>query len=182
MDLKTVYSQLSPDVEATEEWCNELYISNFSKYFEESRNLFKKLQSKSHPITDEELSYILINLPLTLFDVSEVLNSFRVKFEVVKLKNKETEAELMKSCTAKTVAQKKDEVSVAMTEEKLICTVLSYIITRVESEISFCRELIMGAKKIWDSRKRGDLSNPVGNVDTETILPDYQPKEYIKGC
>ena len=31
----------------------------------------------------------------------------------------------------------------------------------------------MGAKKVWDSRRHGENSNPIGEVDVNEELPEY---------
>ena len=51
------------------------------------------------------------------------------------------------------------------------------VVLRVEGEISFCRELIMAAKKIWDGRRDAEGANPihtdVSPEDTYDNLPVY---------
>lgn len=182
LNLNDVQSEFSEDIEAVSDWCDEIYQQNFAIHFGESRELFNRLKSKTHPITDEELSWILINLPLNLFDVSEVLNKFKVSQEVVKLRNKQKESDLVKSSVENTATKRQEDAAIKMLENKLLVTAYSSVMSRVESEISFCRELIMGAKKIWDSRRRAESANPVSPVDDSHInLPDYQEGVYIKG-
>lgn len=183
LNLQNVQDEFSDDIEAVSDWCEEIYQNNFASHFSESRELFLRLKSKTQPITDEELSWILINLPLNLFDVSEVLNKFKVNQEVVKLRNKQKESDLVKASIETTATKRQEEASIKMLENKLLVTAYSSVMSRVESEISFCRELIMGAKKIWDARRRSESANPVGLVtdDSHTDLPDYQQDVYIKG-
>ena len=183
LNLQNVQNEFSDDIEAVSDWCEEIYQNNFASHFSESRELFLRLKSKTQPITDEELSWILINLPLNLFDVSEVLNKFKVNQEVVKLRNKQKESDLVKASIETTATKRQEEASIKMLENKLLVTAYSSVMSRVESEISFCRELIMGAKKIWDARRRSESANPVGFVtdDSHTDLPDYQQDVYIKG-
>lgn len=182
LNLNNVQAEYSDDIDAVAAWCDEIYQQNFAQHFGESRNLFTRLKSKTQPITDEELSWILINLPLNLFDVSEILNKFRVSQEVIKLKNKQKESDLIKASTETSATKRQEDATIKMIEHKLLVTAYSAVMTRVESEISFCRELIMGAKKIWDSRRRAESVNPVSPVDDSHMnLPDYQYNAYIKG-
>lgn len=182
LDLSAVQAEFSEDINAVTEWFEEIYRDNFAVYFGESRELFNRLKSKTQPITDEELSWILINLPLNLFDVSEILNKLRLSQEVIKLRNKQKETDLAKASIEKSATKRQEEASIAMLENKLLSTVYTHVISRVEGEISFCRELIMSAKKIWDARRRTEGANPVSPVDDSHIqLPDYQPGAYIKG-
>ena len=181
LNLRTIQQEVDDDVQAVTSWCNEIYEEQFSKYFDESRELFGRLKSKTKPITDEELSWILINLPLSLFEVSEILNRIKVSQEVIKLRNKQKESELVKASTENSAAKRQEDAALQMLEHKLLVTAYSSVMSRVESEVSFCRELIMGAKKIWDARRRTESANPVSPVDSHLELPDYQPGVYIKG-
>ncbi|WP_302320422.1 hypothetical protein, partial [uncultured Duncaniella sp.] len=61
---------MQEDIDSVVSWCNKLYDDNFATYFKGERELFERLQSKTHPITDEELEWILTSLPLELFSVS----------------------------------------------------------------------------------------------------------------
>lgn len=161
-------------------WCNDFYDKKFAKYFTKSRELYKRLNSNTRPISDSELNYILIDLPITLFDVSEVLSQTRVSLEVIKLRAKEQSTELMKDIEAKTLTEKRDAVSVQMIDANLLIMAYESVIGRVENEIKFSQELIMGAKKVWDSRRKTDASNPVGLVDPISTkqninsLPEYK--------
>lgn len=181
MNIKEAFQSAKEDIDVATDWCNQLYADNFAKYFSEAKTLFSRLKSDTKPITDEELSWILISLPINLFDVSEVLNTCRLHEEVIKLQYKQKEAKYIKSSTAKTITQKKDEASIELVDDKLLLMAYSVIISRVESEISLSKELIMGAKKIWDSRRKVDNVMPVSEINIpNTPLPDYQ-KAYIRG-
>ena len=183
MDLKKVNESMKDDIDAVTSWCSDIYNSKFSAFFHDASELFSRLKSKDRPITDEELSWILIQLPIQLFSVSEALNSFKISHEVVKLKNKQRERDLVVTSIEKSAAKKLESATEQLVENKLLSTAYSTVIDRVSSEISFCRELIMGAKKIWDSRRAADKSNPITEVDP--MLPDYQRrdsgKSYIRG-
>jgi len=172
IDLNELNEEFKVDIDSVTSWCNEIYLDQFDEFFVDYRVLFKRLKSKEKSITDEELARILIDLPIQLFGIAEALNKFKISQEVVKLKNRQRELELIRNSLKSTVTDRKQDATDKMIEYKLLITAYSSIIDRVTSEISFCRELIMGAKKIHDSRLAGIRSNPVSEVD-ETMLPDY---------
>lgn len=161
MDLNKVYEEVMTDADSVTKWCTDVYNSQFASYFADSRELFKQLEDKDRPISDQALTWILISLPINLFEVSEVLNQFRLKYEVVKLRNDSDSADM-------TTKEKQTE----MLERRILLSAFSHVITRVENEISFSRELIMGAKKIWDGRKRAEEAMPVSESVLNT-LPKY---------
>ena len=146
-----------------------MYDKDFAPYFKENHDLYKRMQSEVRPITDEELSRVLIALPLSLFEVGAAISDLRTKVEIAKLRIKEVEFAIMQESEAKTITAKKDEAMMhTMDDHVLLCAYLG-LIDRVEAEMSFSRELIMGAKKIWDSRRRTEDSNPVAPID----IPEY---------
>ena len=142
------------------------------------------MKSDIHPITDEELEYILTTFPLELFVISEQLNKIRLNSEVVKLKNKETIEKLRNDAIAEATTQGLNKTQTneyvshvlnrSMVEYEVLLSAYNSIITRVENEQTFSKELIMGAKKVWDARRNTDLTNPVGEVVPE--LPEYDIK------
>ena len=156
-------------------------------------------KAKSDFTSDEDgvstlMQYLIKNVPIivndekkykpsyiSLFEAAESLNRLKINQEVLKLRYKQNESELMKKSTARTVTQKRDEAAIQMIDDKLLMLAYGSVISRVESEISLSRELIMGAKKIWDARRKTDSVMPVGEVNTSDIqLPDYK-KLYIHG-
>lgn len=144
-----------------------LYNDIFAKYFEDEHSLFERLKSKFKPVTDEELENILTMTPLNLYAVAEELNKFRLNVEVLKLRIKTAESNLKSLDNTSEVWV---EISTQMIDDKLLCAVYDKLILRVESEISFSRELIMAAKKLWDGRRQTDITNPIGNfVPTDDI-------------
>lgn len=181
-DLSAVFESIDSDIQEVQEWCDELYTSNFSEYFDECRAMFKRLQDKDHVITDDELSWILMSLPITLFDVSEAINRFKVGQEVIKINHRELLASKTKEATEKKLnkTSAKEYAELETLEYKILTTAYSSIIERAESEVSFARELIMSAKKIWDARRRTEASNPVSPNEYNKELPEYIPKTYIK--
>ena len=166
MNLQAAFDNASEDLDAVNGWCTDVYNNTFAPYFIESRKLAVRLKSKDgpndRPITDDELSWILIQLPINLFDVSEHINKLRISQEVIKLRIRDLELK----------SSKRQLYDVA--SDKLLVSAYGSVITRVENEISFSRELIMGAKKIWDARRRTDQANPINEIeDTMTTLPAY---------
>ena len=173
MNLFEVESKHSEDLSAVDSWCDEIYQKNFSKYFSDQRSLFDRLRSKSHPITDQELEWILTQVPVNLFDASEKLSKLQTYQEVLKLNVKKRENECRQT------ESNNDETF----EDKVLLLAYNSILTRVEKEMSYSRELIMSAKKIWDSRRRTDSSNAVSEMRSVDKLPDYsisdKNKSYI---
>ena len=181
MDLSKVDSIKQADILSVVNWCEEIYNTRFAKYFQGTRELYAKLQDRKTPITTDELEDLLTTTPLHLFSVSEELNNLRLSYEVVKLTNKSDRRAAVDDLISKGVSQSKANESVSLSvESKILEDAYNTVITRVENEISFSRELIMAAKKIWDSREHGEKVNPVSPVDlmeTESKLPEF----YIKG-
>ena len=179
-----VIEEYSADIKAVQEFCYSIYSDNFADNFSKIRELYNRMKSNTHPITDEELEYILTTLPLELFTISERLNRIRLNCEVVKLKNKQKIEELKKDASAEASKQGLNKtqtneyvagiVSRNMAEYEILFSAYNSVITRVENEQTFSKELIMGAKKVWDSRRSSEHSNPVGLVVPEDI-PEYSP-------
>lgn len=177
INLDNAYSSTKSDFDSVSEWCDTVYNNNFSVYFKDSTELFERLRSKDHPITDDELQYILICLPINLYDASEMLNKMRLNQEILKITNKKREMELIAESSEKTASAKKNDATTKMIDEVLLYSAYSTIISRVENQISLSKEIIMGAKKIWDSRRKTDMSMPVGEVEE---LPDYYVSSDVK--
>ena len=188
MDIQNVLTQYASDNEVVHKFCDDIYNELFSDNFREVRSMYKRMKSEIHPITDEELEYILTTFPMELFTVAENLNKLRLDREVVKLKNKETYENLRESATKESQAldMKKSEaqeyinhkIAQQFVEYEVVLSAYDAIIGRVENEQSFSRELIMGAKKIWDSRRSSERVNPVGPAVAE--LPEYNRQTYVK--
>lgn len=175
VDLTEIIDSMKEDIDSVTTWCDELYESNFAEFFKDEKDLFKRLESKTHPITDEELESILTTLPLQLFSVSEKLSKVKISQEVVRMKNKKLRSDIIDQSTQNTQTKKNEEADIAMLENKLLDTVYSSLISRVESEVSFSRELIMSAKKIWDRRRQTEASSPINPVDTQKIqAPEHK--------
>lgn len=174
IDLNSAQRSMEEDIQSVDNWCEELYQKYFAEYFSRQRTLYTRLESKSHPITDSELEDILTSTPLDLFTVSEKLSSMKTSHEVIKLRNKQKMAELKKNSSASTITQKTEDAEIQMIEDKILDTAYASVISRVENEISFSKELIMGAKKIWDRRSQTENANPVSPVQVTPKVPQGQ--------
>lgn len=181
IDLVKTQDMYKDDIDATVDWCDEIYEKQFSSFFKDQRDLFSRLKSKSRPITDTELEWILTEVPMNLFYASEALNTLQMKQEIIKLQSKQKENEIIKSSNESSEAKKREEANQKTLEDKVLLLAYSSVLSRVEREMSYSRELIMSAKKIWDGRRNTERSNPVNEVNPTNELPDYVPgKSYIK--
>ena len=182
--------KVKAEIESTcveaENFCDQVYNSQFASTFSQVNELHSRMKSTRKPITDEELTYIITEFPLDLFAVSEALNNLRLRVEVMKLENSKREIEKRNSVSGKLQSEVtgksqtvlgqiiKDETASYMTEYKILEACYNSVITRVENQLTFSRELIMGAKKIWDSRRSAEASNPINPVGTIDLLPYQQ--------
>lgn len=180
--LSEILDDYSDDLQSVTDWCGKTYEDNFAYLFENVKVLHDKLQTEKDKITDDDLEMVLTDLPLALFSASEKLNGLRTTREVGKLKLKEKrlkkKEELYKAIQDKTSPFSKSDIPGLITDsfidDQVMQVALDGVINRVENEISFTRELIMSAKKIWDRRSNTDVVNPVGPIVPEyQNLPDY---------
>lgn len=184
-DLNEIYESNRADIEALREWSNEIYNARFAQYFASQRSLYAEMKSRSHPITDESLEHILTTLPLELFSAAEELNQLKLSKELLKLKLKDKLAYYETTSTESTATKRAEDAALKVAGDKLLSMAFSTLVERVEKEMSFSRELIMSAKKIWDSRRQAEDTNPISPVVTDSVdnLPDYDSnsskKSYI---
>lgn len=178
MDIKSVLEGMNDDIQAVDSFCEELYQTNFARYFSRQRTLFDRLQSKTRPVTDEELEDIMTSIPLDLFTASEQLSRTKLAHEVIKMKNKEAIHQRRQKSTQITLTEKNNEAEIDLVENVLIDTIYDSVINRVEREISFSRELIMGAKKVWDRRRQAEGANPINPVNPQ--LPNRDTKTFYE--
>ena len=159
-DISRAIETLKEDFESADALVDQIYNRYFASYFKKLNESFLRFRDSDTPITDNELEWILTSLPLKLFSVSNALAQFKQHNEIVKLKIKQR-------------SKKKNDDPDGLDEEyKLMSIIYSSVITRVEQEISFAKELIMGSKKVWDARRSGEQM-PVGTVVPEPELPEY---------
>ena len=185
---KTIYDKLtsldnSEDIQEVVRWTDDVYDSTFADYFKGQREIYKKLKSHDNLITDSELEWILANTPLDLFSAVESLSAIKAKQEVIKIELKKKKADIASSFQSSfdmSKTEAKEEAELAVHEDKILISAYDAIIDRVSREMSFSKELVMSAKKIWDAR-RGSDSIPMG-VDDSEQLPEYNysNSQYIK--
>lgn len=164
-------------VEATMKKHDEMYEAIFADYFKEARSMFNRIRSSTRPVTDEELAWVLETLPMQLFDVSECRAKLQLSLECSKLK---LSSDFQQFCLslpeneAKFPQSKLREVfDVKNMDDSITLKVYESLITRIDKEVQYCRELIMSSKKIWDARRKTEISNPVSEGDYESELPEY---------
>lgn len=167
-DISRAIASLQEDFDAADNLVEELYQKYFARYFDGESTMYDRFQDSEAVITDKELEWILITLPLNLTSVASALAQFRQHNEIVKLKIKQRKSKDL------------EDAEPGLDEEyKLLTIIYSAVITRVESEISCSKELIMGAKKVWDARRSSETP-PVGEVVPEVPdLPDYKVDEKV---
>lgn len=170
------------DIDAMNKWADELYQESFAIHFRQQRDLYSRLQSVSRPITDEELETIMTTVPLELFEVSEKLSQFKIRLEVVKLKIKEKQAQIIEQSLETTITAKQQEAEAKTLEDKVVSILHQSIINRVTNEIDFSKELVMSAKKIYASRRATEEAAGITNAP-QSDLPEYRPdfpnKQYV---
>ena len=179
------------DLDELTSWCGEIYETMFGRVFKRVREIYNLMETETEKLPEADLEWIITSLPLELFTVAERLNGLRSQLELIKLKKKDIKLQIRRDVTqdinnrlglAKDPAKDEkimEEISEQMVEHDLVQIAYSTVITRVENEISFSKELIMGAKKVWDSRRSAE-EVPTGRETND--LPDYEVKRnaYIK--
>lgn len=160
-DIARAFEVLKEDFDAADNLVAEIYDKYFSRYFNGEHHMYDRFHDADVVINDKELEWILISLPLEMNAAANALTQFKQHNEIVKLKIKQRKS------------AKVDDADGLDEEFKLMSIVYTSVITRVELELSFSKELIMGAKKIWDARRNSETP-PVGEVVVqEPELPDY---------
>jgi hypothetical protein len=159
-DISRAAESLKEDFNSADALVTEIYDKYFAKYFKREIEMHLRFQDPDVPITDKELEWLITSLPLELFSVSNALAQFKQHNEIVKLKVKQR-------------SKNKDSDPDGLDEEyKLMSIIYSSVILRVEQEISFSKELIMGAKKVWDARRTGEHA-PISEIVIPPELPEY---------
>lgn len=160
-DISRAIESLKEDFDAADNLVADIYDKYFARYFKKEVDMYAKFQDTDIVISDTELEWVLISLPLDLKAASNALAQFKQHNEIVKLK----------------IKQRKNSGDADDLDEeyKLMSIIYSSVITRVEADISFSKELIMGAKKVWDARRKTETAIPIGEVNTEVSeeLPEY---------
>lgn len=174
MNLDSILHDNVETLETVNSWYQKLYRDKFQKYFENQKELYKRMQSKSRSITDTELETILIDIPLDLFSVAEMLNTLKLQTEVLKLSIKPKIKELSQNSKESTQTKRDQDAEMQVIGDRILIKVYESVINQVESEITFSKELIMSAKKLWDARRRTEESNPVSPVPPSEDIPEYE--------
>lgn len=163
-DITRALEVLKEDFDAADNLVADIYEKYFSRFFNREHQMYDRFHDADVIINDRELEWILISLPLEMNAAANALTQFKQHNEIVKLKIKQRKS------------AKIDDADGLDEEFKLMSIVYTSVITRVEMELSFSKELIMGAKKIWDARRNSETP-PVGEIGDipaqEPQLPDY---------
>lgn len=173
MNLQLTLANVSNEIDEVTQWAESEYNKYFAEYFKGQVELYNKLKGTKNQISDNDLEWVLTDLPMDLFAVTEQLSKLKTAQEVIKLHIKEVETKYIKASTAESSETKKKEAAAALTaEDKLLVTVYDSIIDRVTRQMTFSKELIMSAKKIWDARRADGI--PLPDVITDANkLPEY---------
>lgn len=181
MNFASVESQYQQDIDAVRKYQNDVYDEMFSAEFSEVKNLSDMIKKSGYRSpSDEVLETILMDVPLKLFDVAEKLNQLELTLQVLKLKLKEKKIDLKHDPAVRELSttQLTEFISVNTIEDELMISIYSKLIERVNSQISYSKELIMSAKKLWDRRKEAESAMPVAPVDPAAV--PYNPNESRK--
>lgn len=176
MNIIEIIDKEYTEIESVKEWVNFKYDELFHDLFAKLREADKHMKSDVRPINDAELEWAITELPIDLFNAAEVLNQLRLDHEVIKLENKKRRRDLSKQLDKSAIngPAKTEELAAMMTEYEIVSSAYSTLITRVENELTYAKEFIMGCKKVWDSRRRAEQSNPITPTNTgDCELPDY---------
>ena len=167
-DIRAVESENRDDISSVTSWCTEMYDCKFSNYFKQSHDLYSRLTSKEKPVTDKELEDIFTLVPLNMIQVSEELNNLRLSLEITKSKMKRKKREFAKASAEKSQTKRDEEAADLIIEDE---------IQRVESEMSYSRELLQTCKRIWDARR----SNAANTFAVSELTSDKSsPSMYDK--
>lgn len=181
MNFVYVETLYQADIDAVIKYQNEVYDKMFSKEFSEVKSLSDMIKKSGYKSpSDEVLEIILMDVPLKLFDVAEKLNQLELTLQVLKLKLKEKKIELKHDENVRNMnsTMLSEFVSENTIEDELMISIYSKLIERVNSQISYSKELIMSAKKLWDRRKEAESAMPVTPVDPAAV--PYNPNESRK--
>lgn len=178
MNLQAKLNSIQSDINEVNDWAESEYNKYFAEYFKGEKDLYDRLKSKTDPITDDELEWILTDLPLELFSVTEQLSKLQISQQVIKLSIKQKEREYIATAEG-SQTQKKEEAQALTMEDKLLVDVYDSIVERVSRQMTFSKELIMSAKKIWDARRSDGIPLPE-IVTREDELPDYDVKSRLQ--
>ena len=174
MNITKLIDDTMKGVDELDAWCDKIYQDNFGDHFKEVRKLRAQMDmAERFPIPDADLEMILIDLPLELISALESVHRLRTHQELMKFNAKYRVREESPPTASKA---DRDEITAGMLA---VAKAYENIIERADREIAYCRELIMGAKKIWDARRNAENANPVSET-TKKSKKDKPLPEYIK--
>ena len=139
MNLDSILHDNVETLETVNSWYQKLYRDKFQKYFENQKELYKRMQSKSRSITDTELETILIDIPLDLFSVAEMLNTLKLQTEVLKLSIKPKIKELSQNSKESTQTKRDQDAEMQVIGDRILIKVYESVINQVESQITFSK-------------------------------------------
>ena len=164
-DAQKEFSEAVGDVRL---WCEDEYRRVFSKYFEGVPDLYDKVSTSRSKLSDDDVEWVLADLPLQLIAVSEELSQYKLNIECLKLFIKQKEAEFAQQSDKKSVSARREEATLKVSEYNMLLKAYSCVYSRVDNQINFARELVMSCKKIWDSRRKVYCANPVSPLDLDS--------------
>lgn len=162
--ISNALKEMESDFKAADDLEESIYQNYFAKYFKLEEQLYTRFRDTQVPINDAELEQIITVLPLDLMSAANALSQFRSHNEISKLAAKQRKK--VKEVTN----MPPDDTD---TEFQLMTIIYSAVINRVESQMSFSKELIMGAKKVWDARRR--VEQPMPTTIKDEDIPEYIP-------
>ena len=181
MNFDLIEQKYQKDIDAVIDYENGIYNHLFAKEFSEILKLSDAIkQSGYRSPSDEVLEVILIDVPLKLFDVAERLNQLELTLQVLKLELKEKKVQLKHCDDVQDLnsTETSDYITSKTIEDELMICVYTKLIERVNSQVSYSKELIMSAKKLWDRRKAAESVMPVSPVDPASA--PYDPSKSKK--
>lgn len=181
-DLKQALKATEHDLYEVSTLADEVYENNFKSFFKLQRELASSL-TKGEDISDSDLQDVLINAPLKLFEASEALNKFRLSLEVLRTRIKSKKISIKDQIITDAINENQKltqaEIAILVEEElsadDLLIKLYESVIKRVENEMSYSKELIMSAKKIFTARAENIM--PVSELDEEKINKKQQSSE-----
>lgn len=179
-DISTLDREFESEVGDLTAWVNSQYDEHFADLFSVVNDLKVRFESDTNPISDEELERILSELPLSMIEISEQVNAYKLKAEANKLKVDSYRTILMESAEGGTKQERSDKIEVELFNMKLLQCAYTSLISRVDRELVYAKELIMGAKKIWTARRQMDPALMAAEA-AEASLDDLpERRAYIK--
>lgn len=180
-EFRDAFDKYKEDLQEVSLMADEIYEQNFSSFFQVQRDLASSLK-QGDDISDSELQDVLISAPLKLFEVSESLNRFRLSLEVLRTRIKSNKREVERKIKEAyfdqdmkiTQSELAKEVEEETAADDMLIKLYEFVIKRVENEMSYSKELIMSAKKIFTARSESIM--PVAEVDEEKFK-QYEDKK-----